>query len=391
MLFKKFDGQRQSLRDHVLQLAVEQNIDLKKQSLHEKFNKHSSEFVKQILIEHLHLGNYLQDLPYLNAFPNVYLQDSTKFKLPHSFKDHYPGYHQAGVSIQLVLDIKQRALSHIGLHPQTHNDVRESTHLDWIPPGALLIRDLGYFSIDGFARIEQQKAFFLSRLQPKSALFERKDGAFTRFDISKLLTKMKKHGLPYVDQQLFLSHQSKFPVRVCFFPVPKSIREKRLREKQKHTKSRGWVPSKEYALWSWFNVYITNADQSLMPVQDVPEIYRYRWQIELMFKTWKSFYHIEQLKSMKKERMECYLYAQLLKASMHIQLMNMYHRHFMGNSKGYLQISLIKFVKVALFMDRAIYELIRGCNPAIQRFIRILNTINPALLVKENKETHYLC
>ncbi len=37
-----------------------------------------------------------------------------------------------------------------------------------------------------------------------------------------------------------------------------------------------------------------------------------RWQIEILFKTWKSFFQIHKCKEIKKERLECHLYGQLI-------------------------------------------------------------------------------
>jgi hypothetical protein len=244
LVFKEFNNGQQSLQDHVVQLATDQDISLRKQSLDERFSGAASDFIRELLIGHLNNFSQRQEMAYLGAFEQVYLQDSTKFKLPHASKEGFPGYHQAGASIQVVLDIKQRNFTHVSLHPQTHNDVKESGSIDWLLPGALLIRDLGYFSIEGFRKIQQRGCFFLSRLQPKSALFTCYEGKFSRFDIRGLYRHMKKYQLPYIEKQLYLGHEHKFPVRVCFFPVPQEVRTQRIKRKKRHDKNRGWATSK---------------------------------------------------------------------------------------------------------------------------------------------------
>ncbi len=41
-------------------------------------------------------------------------------------------------------------------------------------------------------------------------------------------------------------------------------------------------------------------------------LYSLRWQIEILFKTWKSFFEIDECKNIKRERLEYHLYGQLL-------------------------------------------------------------------------------
>ena len=60
------------------------------------------------------------------------------------------------------------------------------------------------------------------------------------------------------------------------------------------------------------NVYITNTSPEEVPTDYVHSLYSLRWQIEILFKTWKSFFEIDECKTIKKERLECHLYGQLI-------------------------------------------------------------------------------
>ncbi len=63
---------------------------------------------------------------------------------------------------------------------------------------------------------------------------------------------------------------------------------------------------------SGINVYITNLSVENVPTEHFHNLYSLRWQIEILFKTWKSFFQIHKCKEIKKERLECHLYGQLI-------------------------------------------------------------------------------
>ncbi|MBG9498307.1 transposase, partial [Bacillus thuringiensis] len=63
---------------------------------------------------------------------------------------------------------------------------------------------------------------------------------------------------------------------------------------------------------SGINVYMTNASTDIVPMGQVHDLYSLRWQIEILFKTWKSFFYIHHCKKIKRERLECHLYGQLI-------------------------------------------------------------------------------
>ncbi|BBW96328.1 hypothetical protein GsuE55_11610 [Geobacillus subterraneus] len=59
-------------------------------------------------------------------------------------------------------------------------------------------------------------------------------------------------------------------------------------------------------------VYITNIPAIDTSLHDIHTLYSLRWQIELVFKTWKSLFHIHRFKPMKGARFQCHLYGTLI-------------------------------------------------------------------------------
>lgn len=60
------------------------------------------------------------------------------------------------------------------------------------------------------------------------------------------------------------------------------------------------------------NVYITNTSLEEVPTNFVYALYSLRWQIEVLFKMWKSFFEIDEYKNNKREHLEYHLYGQLV-------------------------------------------------------------------------------
>jgi IS4 transposase len=63
-----------------------------------------------------------------------------------------------------------------------------------------------------------------------------------------------------------------------------------------------------------YHWYVTSLDAGDFPPEEVAEIYRLRWQIELLFKEWKSLCRIDQIPSGKEPVVLCLVYASLCAA-----------------------------------------------------------------------------
>ena len=88
-----------------------------------------------------------------------------------------------------------------------------------------------------------------------------------------------------------------------FAPEPDQV----VREKKK-----GMKYSSRSKRLSGINVYMTNTPIDIVSMEQVHDWYSLRWQIEILFKTWKSFFQIHHCKKIKPERLECHLYGQLI-------------------------------------------------------------------------------
>lgn len=102
------------------------------------------------------------------------------------------------------------------------------------------------------------------------------------------------------------------PVRVWVERVPDHVKEQRLDKLRKLAKSQKWNLSERRVMLCSYNLYVTNASEEQLPESLMRSLYGVRWQIELVFKSWKSVLEIDQVKPMSIFRFECMLYGRLI-------------------------------------------------------------------------------
>jgi len=182
-----------------------------------------------------------------------------------------------------------------------------------IQPGELVIRDLGYISIENMKAISRERnAYYLNRLKSSTVVFKTIGNKPERFNFSQIESKMRKGNIRLMETKAYIGEDQKYPVRMIINLVSEQVKEERVRERRKYAKKKKQTVNKETLARCGLNVFITNADEDLLPTKLVPPIYGIRWQIENIFKVWKSVGGIHKVKKISKERFEFYLYSKLV-------------------------------------------------------------------------------
>ena len=92
--------------------------------------------------------------------------------------------------------------------------------------------------------------------------------------------------------------------------------EERRRKALEEARKKGRTLTPDYLNWLAFGLYITNVAQEVLSAKVVRIVYGLRWQVELMFKNWKSLLNIHILKGTRPERIKCVLYGRLITITM---------------------------------------------------------------------------
>ena len=133
-----------------------------------------------------------------------------------------------------------------------------------------------------------------------------------KLDFKALYYEMKRHQLSRIYKDVFIGTDAKIPVRLMIELMPDAVYEQRMRKISKLHKKKGYQTSEEYKFMSRFNLFITNVTKEVLPDEVVSALYRMRWQIELIFKIWKSVIGIHHTRKMKYKRWLCLLHFKLL-------------------------------------------------------------------------------
>lgn len=122
---------------------------------------------------------------------------------------------------------------------------------------------------------------------------------------------MMKNKITITEKTVYLGEDHSHCCRLTINTLPPEIEEQRLRKIRQDWKRNGSrEPTKELKERSRLILIITN-DIGIKK-EHLYSLYMVRWQIELVFKTWKSVCDISSIKKVNRFRVECYIYGKLL-------------------------------------------------------------------------------
>ena len=390
LLFNEFDNSMVSLNDHSFDLQLKHNVQVRKQSLHQRFNAESVKFVHTLLAQHLEQQiNQTINTAALKCFSSVKIKDSTRFGIPPNLKDVYPGTGgsalAAGVHVQFEFNLKDGRVSDINPTDALRQDQADASEtLEDIETGSLIIRDLGYFSTNVFQQISQRKAYFISRLHPRVNVYELKQGDYQLLDLKKVHSKMKQRGIDNMELEVFVGGKLKVPVRLFIELMPQDQVSKRMQRATRQASRKGDTLSKAYKTYASLNLFITNVGAEQLAGKHIRTLYRLRWQIELRFKCFKGLCKLHAIKKMNYYRFETYLYGCLLYILLNWEIaVNLISLSWKATGR---MLSMYKCYKALKQSCHWLREALFNAGKGLHDYLQVLYSSIPNLLLEKRKE-----
>jgi hypothetical protein len=179
--------------------------------------------------------------------------------------------------------------------------------------GDYVLADRAYCHASGLHHVWNQKAFVTVRLNPDSIVL--RDESDQPFPLLAKLKPIQKTGqialwkvrIPYLDQEPLAA-------RLCVVRKTKAailLAHKRLRRRAQKS---GWQLQPETLVYAEYVMVLTTFPEAQFPALVVLEYYRFRWQVELVFKRFKQIARLGHLPKHDPESSKAWLYGKLFVA-----------------------------------------------------------------------------
>lgn len=361
-------------------LLKEQHIKISKQGMHGRFNTEAVDLMKHMLgasLKELTIENKAA-IDLLKPFSSVHLLDSTHVALPESLKMTCQGYGGdaagAALKIQVLFNYTKSQLEEAWITEGRSNDQGFKQHLNEVTKEGLYLQDLGYFDVTSFQTLQDKGAYFVSKYLSSTAIFNENRESLC------LLSELTAAGERY-SKRILLGKKTKLPIRLIAFKLPKEAAEQAVRKIRETAKRQGYTPKPltlQLARWS---ILITNVPAHLLHDEQVYLVYSLRWQIELLFKLFKSEAGINKINGKKPNRVLCEIYAKLISIVMLLYIC------FPIRWKNVQELSLRKAYKQISMEGMAFLKALKSSYRLLQFLERYIDHLSNFALKDKRKKT----
>lgn len=300
---------------HLCQVAAACGLAVTPQGLDARFTPAAADCLQRVLAVAMRqlVAAAPVMVPILRRFNGVYVWDSTTLTLPDALATTWPGCGgrvatntRAALKVQVRWELTTGALEVAELQAGRESDHAAGDRATPLPVGALRLTDLGYVSLGRLIDLLAQGVLVLSRLPAHVVVFDEQQ---RRWSAAALLNRQ---GTATVDLPVTLGVTERVPVRLVARRVLPLVAERRRRAWRAAAHREGRTVSPERLALAAWDAYLTTAPSARLSAEEALTLVRARWQVELLFKLWKSHGRIDEWRSHQPHRILCEVYAKLL-------------------------------------------------------------------------------
>ncbi|MGI0130645.1 MAG: IS4 family transposase [Thermoplasmata archaeon] len=234
-------------------------------------------------------GNRLT--PKLARFTDLLIQDSTVIRLFAALAKAYPATRlakntkskrTAGVKVATLFSARANGPARLELFPETTSEIDTLKIGPWVK-GSVVLTDLGFYKHQGFARIEENGGFFLSRLKANANPVLIGSHLVHRGRAIELEGKRWSEVAPRLHREVLDAE------------VELSFQRRGYRGRHRGDALRARLVAVWDEVHQMYHTYVTNIPVDALSAEDVAELYRTRWSVELLFKEAKGSFHLDRV------------------------------------------------------------------------------------------------
>lgn len=228
-----------------------------------------------------------------------------------------PGSKGADYRLHYLVELFQ--LRMVEMHMTEAKEGEKISRFKEIRKGDVIVGDRAYGTLKGISYVKEQEGDYLFRLRGKAFKLYLESGE--EVNLPEALGYLKEGESTSLS--LFYKEGKKLkPIRICATRKSKEAQEKGIRQikKSNSKKMRGKVSELQEA----YNAYIivcTSLPEEI-EAEKIMELYRMRWQIELVFKRFKSIFDYDEIPSKNEKTAYGWFYGKLLVAAICETLVN---------------------------------------------------------------------
>lgn len=254
----------------------------------------------------------------LAVFKDIILTDSTVIRLHDLLERRFPAcrtnHTKAALKAHAVMSVRGIGEQSIKITAEREHDGPVFRVGPWVR-GHFVMFDLGYFRYQLFACIGRNGGYFLTRLKGNA-----------NPTIVAVHRVHRGRAIPLVGERL-RDVVDRMQRQVIDVEVEVRFPRRRYGGRTHHDRQRLRVVGLMNRQTGEYHLYVTNIPTEKLAAEDIGATYSLRWQVELLFKSLKSHYRLEDMPSSKKVVVEALLYAAFLTMLVSRRLLAMVRRH----------------------------------------------------------------